>query len=135
MLLNHSNQLNIENSNFQIQTFSVNYNKKISIYGKKILQSFRLKPYYYVVDDILYLLKFEPDECEYVLQILNSTVIYLQNNFNINFFDIYVYEIQIEETINNNNNNQNNSFRNLNKIIIRLAYQFKPIEETIETIW
>ena len=134
MFLNHSNLLNIEKSNFQIQTFTINCNRKISIYGKKILQSLKFKPYYYVVDDILYLLKFEPNECDYFLQILNSSVIALQNNFSINFFDIYVYEIQIEDKI-KNNNIQNKSFKNVNRIIIRLAYQFKPIEKTIETIW
>ena len=134
MLLDDSNIGNIEKSNFQIQTFSIDYNRKISISGKKILQSFKFKPYYYVIDDILYLLKFNPNECEYLLQILHSTVISLQNNFNVNYFDIYVYEIQIAEQI-TNIDKQNKLFRNLNRIIIRLAYQFKSIEETIETTW
>lgn len=126
-----------ENPNFRIQTFTIVCEKNISSIGKTILQSFRIKPYYYVLDDIVYLLKSNPKECEYFLQILHSTVISLQNNFKTNFFDIFVYEIQINEItrVNKFSKTKIKSSKNSNKIIIKLAYQFESIPKTIETTW
>ena len=84
-------------SKFQVKTFSVTYDKKLSKRAKIVLQSFKLKFYYYVIDDILYFLKSDQNECNCLLQILNSTAIFLQNNLGVSFFDIYVYDIQINE--------------------------------------
>jgi len=122
---------------FQVETFTIKYNKKISNRAKVILQSFRLKVYYYVIDDILYLLKSDPDESKYLVQILNSTAIFLQNNFGVNFFDIYIYDIQVNTTPNFNRftNYRNESLKISNNIIIKLAYQVKPIEKPLETTW
>ena len=122
---------------FQVETFTIKYNKKISNRAKVILQSFRLKVYYYVIDDILYLLKSDPDESKYLVQILNSTAIFLQNNFGVNFFDIYIYDIQVNNTPNFNRftNYRNESLKISNNIIIKLAYQVKPIEKPLETTW
>lgn len=122
---------------FQVETFTVKCNKKLSKRAKAILQSFRLKVYYYVIDDILYLLKSDPDESEYLVQILNSTAIFLQNNFGVNFFDIYIYDIQVNTIPNFNRftNYQKKSLKISNDIIIKLAYQVKPIEKPSETTW
>ena len=122
---------------FQVETFTIKYNKKLSKRAKVILQSFRLKVYYYVIDDILYLLKSDPDESEYLVQILNSTAIFLQNNFGVNFFDIYIYDIQVNTIPNFNRftNYQKKSLKISNDITIKLAYQVKPIEKPSETTW
>ena len=122
---------------FQVKTFTIKYNKKLSKRAKVILQSFRLKVYYYVIDDILYLLKSDPDESEYLVQILNSTAIFLQNNFGVNFFDIYIYDIQVNTIPNFNRftNYQKKSLKISNDITIKLAYQVKPIEKPLETTW
>lgn len=122
---------------FQVKTFTIKYNKKLSKRAKAILQSFRLKVYYYVIDDILYLLKSDPDESEYLIQIFNSTAIFLQNNFGVNFFDIYIYDIQVNNIpkFNRFTNYQNESLKISNNIIIKLAYQVKPIEKPLETTW
>jgi len=122
---------------FQVKTFTIQYNKKLSKRAKAILQSFRLKVYYYVIDDILYLLKSDPDESEYLVQIFNSTAIFLQNNFGVNFFDIYIYDIQVNNIpkFNRFTNYQNESLKISNNIIIKLAYQVKPIEKPLETTW
>ena len=69
MVINDSNVLSIESPNFKIQTFTIIYEKNISNKGKNILQSFKIKPYYYVIDDILYLLKSIPTERNYFLQL------------------------------------------------------------------
>ena len=47
---------------FQVKTFSIKYDRKISKHAKIILQSFKLKVYYYVIDDILYFLKSDQNE-------------------------------------------------------------------------
>ena len=123
--------------NYHIKTFSVKCDNKLSPLAKTILQSFNFKLYYYVIDDLLYLLKSNLNERDYLLQILNSSVIFLQNNLYVNFFDIYIYDITINEVSKFNRfvNKQSNSFKVSNIITIKLAYQIKPVQKKLETIW
>jgi len=127
----------IVDPNFHIKTFNVKCDAKLSPLAKTILSSFKFKLYYYVIDDLLYLLKSNPDERDYLLQILNSSVIFLQNNLYVNFFDIYIYDININEISKFNRfvNEQSESFKFSNTITIKLAYQVKPIPKKLETIW
>ena len=127
----------IVDPNFHIKTFNVKCDSKLSPLAKTILQSFNFKLYYYVIDDLLYLLKSNLDERDYLLQILNSSVIFLQNNLYVNFFDIYIYDITINEVSKFNRfvNEQSNSFKVSNIITIKLAYQIKPVQKKLETIW
>jgi hypothetical protein len=60
--------------------------------AKLILNSFQNKYIYYAIDDILYSLKSNPIERDNLLAILYSPVLSLQNNFSINFFDIWIRE-------------------------------------------
>uniref|UniRef100_A0AB74TK92 Uncharacterized protein n=1 Tax=Discostella guiyangensis TaxID=3145224 RepID=A0AB74TK92_9STRA len=87
---------------FQIKTFNVKSEKKLSTLAKLILQSVQFKHFYYVRDDISYLLKSNPIERDFLLQALYSIVISLQNNFAINFFDMWVYEIYINKVTTHN---------------------------------
>ena len=123
--------------NYHIKTFNVKCENQLSPLAKTILQSFKFKLYYYVIDDLLYLLKSNLDERDYLLQILNSSVIFLQNNLYVNFFDIYIYDITINEVSKFNRfvNEQSNSFKVSNIITIKLAYQIKPVQKKLETIW
>jgi len=127
----------IINPNFNIKTFNIKCENKLSPLAKTIIKSFKFKLYYYVVDDLLYLLKSNPTELNYLLQILHSTVIFLQNNLYVNFFDIYVYDISINEVSQFNRlvNHQSDYFKVSNDITIKLAYQVKPITKKLETIW
>ena len=70
----------IVDPNFHIKTFNVKCDTKLSPIAKTILQSFKYKLYYYVIDDLFYLLKSNPEERDYLLQILNSSAIFLHNN-------------------------------------------------------
>jgi hypothetical protein len=79
------------------QTFQIKYDKKLSSIAKVILNSFQNKYIYYAIDDILYLLKGNPIERDNLLAILYSPVLSLQNNFSVNFFDIWIREVYIEE--------------------------------------
>jgi hypothetical protein len=79
------------------QIFHLKYEKKLSSTAKVILNNFQNKYIYYAIDDILYLLKGNPIERDNLLAILYSPVLSLQNNFSINFFDIWIREVYIEE--------------------------------------
>ena len=127
----------INDTKFNIKTFNINYEKKLSPLAKTIIQSLKFKLYYYVVEDLLYLLKSNQKEANQLLQILHSTVIYLQNNLYVNFFDIYVYEVSISEKSNSNKfvKNSTDYFESLNYLTIKLAYQVKPISKKLESIW
>jgi hypothetical protein len=123
--------------NFNIKTFNVKCDMELSSLAKVVLKSFKFKLYYYIVDDLLYLLKSNPEERDYLLQILHSSVIYLQNNLYVNFFDIYIYDIKITEISKFNRfvNEQSEAFKASNMITIKLAYQVKPITKKLETTW
>tara|TARA_B110000908_G_C9866331_1_gene276348 strand:+ start:41 stop:436 length:396 start_codon:yes stop_codon:yes gene_type:complete len=123
--------------NFNIKTFNVKCDNELSSLAKVILKSFKFKLYYYIVDDLLYLLKSNPQERDYLLQMLHSSVIFLQNNLYVNFFDIYIYDISINEVSNFNRfvNEQSESFKVSNTITIKLAYQVKPVTKKLETTW
>lgn len=127
----------INDTKFNIKTFNIRYEKKLSPLAKTIIQSLKFKLYYYVVEDLLYLLKSNQKEANQLLQILHSTVIYLQNNLYVIFFDIYVYEVNISEKSNSNKfvKNSTDYFESLNYLTIKLAYQVKPISKKLESIW
>jgi hypothetical protein len=79
------------------KTFQIKYEKKLSSLTKFALNSFRNKYLYYAIDDILYLFKSNPIERDNILTILYSPVLSLHNNLSINFFDIWIHEIYINE--------------------------------------
>jgi hypothetical protein len=109
---------------FQIKTFNVKSEKKLSPLAKIILQSVQFKHFYYVRDDISYLLKSNPIERDFLLQALSSIVISLQNNLSINFFDMWIYEIYINK-VSTENKFMSSKSQNLEPgeyITIKLAY-------------
>merc|ERR1712045_911455 len=122
---------------FNIKTFNVECDNELSSQAKVVLKSFKFKLYYYIVDDLLYLLKSKPEERDYLLQILHPSVIFLQNNLYVNFFDIYIYDITINEISKFNRfvNDQSKSFKVSTMITIKLAYQVKPVRKKLETSW
>ena len=80
-----------------LKTFQIKYNRILSPIAKFILNSFHNKYIYYAIDDILYSFKSNSKERDNLLAILYSPVLSLQNNFSINFFDIWIQEIYIHE--------------------------------------
>ena len=106
-------------------TFQIKYEKDLSTIARFILNSFQKKYIYYAIDDILYLLKSNPIERNNLLSIIYSPIISLQNNFSINFFDIWIHEIYINEVSKINkfvpSNSQN--FEQFSYITIKLFYK------------
>ena len=127
----------IIDENFKIKTFSVECDQQFSAFIELILKSFRFKLYYYVVDDLLYFSKSNPNEFKYILQILNSTVIFLQNNLYVNYFDIYVYDIKINQAliINRFIDESTKQSKGSNYIVIKLAYKVRPFRKKLEINW
>jgi hypothetical protein len=109
---------------FESETFHIKLEKKLSPLAKSILQSAQFKHFYYMRDDLDYLLKSNPVERNFLLQGLYSIVISLQNNLSIDFFNMWIYEIYINK-IPMRNKFINQKSQNLNPkeyLTIKLAY-------------
>ena len=119
------------------QIFQIKYEKELSSIAKFILNSFQNKYIYYAIDDILYLLKSNPIERDNLLAILYSPVISLQNNFSIDFFDIWINEIYINEVskVNKFITNDNQNFEQFSYITINLLYQTKLPSKKPDPLW
>ena len=95
--------LQYPNSNeLSSKIFQIRYKKTLSLTSKLILNNLENKYIYYGIDDILYLLKPNPNERETLLGILYSPILSLQNNFSVNFFDIWIREVYVDEIIKKN---------------------------------
>ena len=120
-----------------IKTFQIQYEKKLSRVTKFLLNSFQNKYLYYAIDDILYLLKSNLIEQENLLNIIYSSVLTLHNNLSINFFDIWIHEIYINETKTRNKflvQNSPNS-KSISYITIKLLYRTKISIKKQESLW
>jgi hypothetical protein len=119
------------------KTFQIKYEQKLSSIAKLLLNSFENKYLYYAIDDILYLLKSNPIEQDNLLAILYSPVLSLQNNFSINFFEIWIEDIYISK-ISKSNKFLSTNCQNLEPfsyITIKLLYKTTiPIKKK-ESYW
>ena len=119
------------------KTFKIKYEKKLSPIAKILLNNFTNKYLYYAIDDILYLLKSNPKEQEDLLTILYSPVLSIHNNLSINFFDIWIHEIYINEVskVNKFLSQNSKNFEEFNYITIKLLYKTRiPIKKQ-ESLW
>lgn len=119
------------------QLFQIKYEKKLSSTAKAILNSFQNKYIYYAIDDILYLLKTNTIERNNLLALLYSPILSLQNNFSINFFDIWIREVYIEETIKPNKflTNDSQTLQRFSYITIKLFYKTRVPVKKQESLW
>lgn len=119
------------------KTFSIKSNKNLSLTAKLILNTFQNKYIYYAIDDILYLLNSRMEERNYLLEILYSPIISLQNNFSINFFDIWISEIYIDENSKSNRFLSSKKARITTDSIITMKFFYKipkPVKKQ-ESLW
>jgi len=124
-------------NDIKVKTFQIKYEKKLSSIAKLTLNSFRNKYLYYAIDDILYLFKSNPIERDNLLAVLYSPVLSLHNNFSINFFDIWIHEIYINE-ISKVNKFLTTDFQNLEQcsyITIKFLYQTRLPGKKQESLW
>lgn len=119
------------------KTFQIKYKKQFSSVAKFLLNSFRNKYLYYAIDDIVYLLNSNSTERDNLLALLYSPVLSLQNNLSVNFFDIWIQEIYINEVSKTNKflNTSSNNFEEFNHITIKLLYRTKIPFKKQESLW
>ncbi|KAI2508660.1 hypothetical protein MHU86_5620 (chloroplast) [Fragilaria crotonensis] len=85
-----------------LKTFQIQYKIPLSLTARNILTSFTNKYIYYAIDDILYLLNSNPTEKDNLLAILYSSILSLHNDFSINFFDIWIDSVYINDNFKKN---------------------------------
>mgnify|MGYP003445187969 FL=1 len=119
------------------KTFQIKYDKKLSTTSKFILNSFHNKYIYYAIDDILYLFELNKTERNNLLAILYSPVLSLQNNFFVNFFDIWIREIYIDEVskVNKFLNQDSQTSEQFTYIIIKFFYKTRVPVKKQESLW
>jgi hypothetical protein len=119
------------------KTFQIRYDKKLSYLARFLLNSFRNKYIYYAIDDILYLLKSNPIERENLLTLLYSPVLSLHNNLCINFFDIWIHEIYINETskVNKFLSNESQNLEQFTYITIKFFYITRMPVKKRDPLW
>jgi len=119
------------------KTFQIKYDKKLSTTSKFILNSFQNKYIYYAIDDILYLFELNKTERNNLLAILYSPVLSLQNNFFVNFFDIWIREIYIDEVskVNKFLNQDSQTSEQFSYIIIKFFYKTRVPVKKQESLW
>nr|WDD39258.1 hypothetical protein [Gomphonema parvulum] len=119
------------------KTFRIEYNEKLSLAAKFILNSFQNKYIYYAIDDILYSFRSNPIERDNLLAVIYSPILSLQNNFLVNFFDIWIRDIYIDE-ISKTNKFLKKDSENLYKvtyITIKLFYKTRVPIKKQESLW
>lgn len=124
-----------------LKTFKLCYRKQIplSVISRNLLNSFRNKYIYYAIDDILYLLSSNPMERDELLRILYSSMLSLHNEFTINFFDIWIDSVYLNETFQTNRfcTDQNEKLNQIQTTTITLKLHYfkrSPIKKP-ETLW
>jgi len=119
------------------KTFQIKYKKNLSTTAKCILNSFQNKYIYYAIDDILYLLKSKPSDRDNLLAVLYSPILSLQNNFSVNFFDIWVREVYIDEISKTNKflKNDSTTLKQFNYITIKFFYKTRVPVKKQESFW
>ena len=119
------------------KTFQIKYEKKLSLIAKLVLNSFHNKYIYYAIDDILYLFELNQTERENLLAILYSPILSLQNNYSVNFFDIWVKEIYIDEVFKVNKflSTDSQTSKQFSYITIKLFYKTRVPLKKQESLW
>ena len=119
------------------KTFQIKYEKKLSTTAQFILNSFQNKYIYYAIDDILYFFELDASERTNLLAILYSPILLLQNNYSINFFDIWIREIYIDEVskVNKFLSNNSSTSEQFSYISIKLFYKTRVPVKKQESLW
>jgi hypothetical protein len=123
--------------NLRSKTYSIKYEKSLSTVERLLLHNFQKKYLYHAITDILDSLKSQPVERDNLLAILYSAVLSLQNNFSIDFFDIWIDEIYIDKMLKKNKflTNDTLNLEPFSYITIKLVYNKKLLPKKPEAFW
>ena len=119
------------------KTFQIKYEGTLSKLAKLVLNSFQNKYIYYAIDDILYVFEPQSKERENILAFLYSPMLSLHNDFSINFFDIWIHSIYINDIYKENrfltDNSQN--AKPVTYITLELSYITRSPIKKLEPLW
>jgi len=126
-----------KSSEITSKTFQMKYQTSLSTTAKCLLNNFQNKYIYYAIDDILYSMKAKPVERDNLLAVLYSPILSLQNNFSVNFFDIWIREVYIDEISKNNKflKNDLTTLKEFNYITIKFFYKIRVPVKKQESLW
>jgi len=126
-----------KSSEITSKTFQMKYQTSLSTTAKCLLNNFQNKYIYYAIDDILYLLKTKPVERDNLLAVLYSPILSLQNNFSVNFFDIWIRDVYIDEISKTNRflKNDSTTLKEFNYITIKFFYKTRVPVKKQESLW
>lgn len=126
-----------KSNELKMKTFQIKYNKQFSSKAKCIISSFQNKYLYHAIEDILDLLKSTPIERDNLLAIIYSPIISLQNNFCIDFFDIWIYQISINQISKKNRflAKKHQMLDSFSYITITFFYSIKQPSQKREPLW
>lgn len=119
------------------RSFVLKYEGKLSSLTKAVLTSLTSKYIYYAIDDILYLLDAKSEERTNLLEFLYSSMLLLHNNFSINFFDMWIDKVYINQTYKQNRflTNKSENLKQVNYITLKLFYIVRSPIKKPEPIW
>lgn len=120
-----------------LKTFQIKYPHQLSLTARFLLNSFQNKYLFYAMDDILSTFQSSSMERNNLLAILYSPVLSLQNNFSIDFFDIWIRQVHIEEIPKTNRflNEEDPLLNQFTYITIQFFYQIKLPPKKREALW
>ena len=125
------------NKPIESKTFYIKYEKELSVVDKILLGSLQRKYLYHAIDDILCFSKSKSVEQNNLLALLYSSVLYLQNNLAIDFFDIWINEIYLTKESKRNKFLVDNDLtvKSCNYITLKLSYVRKTPKKKPEPLW
>ena len=126
-----------KSTEIKCKTFRIKYDGRLSLVAKFILNSFQNKYIYYGIDDILYQFGLDSNEYETLLAILYSPIISLQNNYSVNFFEIWISQIYLAEVSKPNKFliQESQKLTELTYITIKFFYKTKIPAKKQESLW
>lgn len=120
-----------------MRTFQIEYKENLSTSAKSVLSSFESKYIYYAIDDLLYILGSESKESQNLLELLYSSMLSLHNDYSINFFDIWIESVSINDIYKHNKflTSKSQKLKSVTNITLQLSYIARlPIKKP-EPIW
>jgi len=127
-----------KHSEITSKIFQIEYHEHLSLKAKFLLNSFYNKYIYYAIDDILYSLRSNASERDNLLAVLYSPILSLQNDFLVNFFDIWIRDISINEISKSNKflkKQESENLEKVNLITIKLFYKTRVPIKKQESLW
>jgi hypothetical protein len=126
------------NSNIiKSKTIYIKCDNSLSSISKIMLTNFQNKYFYHIIDDIIYSLKSNSIERDNLLSIIYEPVLYLQNNFYVDFFDIWIGEIYIDQESKINKFLDKNilNLQPFSYLTINFLYTTKLPGKKLEPLW